>query len=97
MPIYIILGKFTQKGVTEIKASPQRLESVRNVVKALGGELKEFYYTLGRYGFVAVVEVPSNEVALKGLMIVGSAGSVRSETLVAIPAEKAEEIIKELP
>ena len=82
MPIYIILGKFTQKGITEIKASPQRLESVRNVVKALGGELKEFYYTLGRYNFVAVTEAPSNEAALKGLMIVGSAGAVRSETLV---------------
>lgn len=97
MPLYIILGRFTQKGVTEIKASPQRLEAVRNVVKALGGELKEFYYTLGQYDFVAITEAPSNEVVLKGLMTVGSAGAVRSETLVAIPAERAAEIIKELP
>ncbi len=76
------MANLLRRGVTEIKASPQRLESVRNVVKALGGELKEFYYTLGRYDFVAVTEAPSNEAALKGLMIVGSAGAVRSETLV---------------
>lgn len=97
MPIYVILGKFTQEGVAKIKESPQRLEAARKVVKALGGEMKEFYYTMGQYDFVAIVEGTSNEEAMKSLFIVGSSGAVRTETLVAIPAEKGVEIIKELP
>lgn len=59
--------------------------------------MKAFYYTMGQYDFIAITEAPSNEVAMKSLFIIGSGGAVRTETLVAIPAEKAAEIIKELP
>ena len=97
MPISIILGKFTQEGISKIKESSQRLEAARKVVKSLGGEIKEFYYTLGQYDFVAISEGPSNEALLKGLLMIGSAGAVRTETLVAFPAEKVAEIIKGLP
>jgi uncharacterized protein with GYD domain len=97
MPTYIILGNFTQEGVTKIKDSPQRLEQARQLSKSLGGELKEFYYTMGQYDFVAIMDVPSNEVALQGMMTIGAIGAVRTESLVAIPADKAAEIIKKLP
>ena len=52
---------------------------------------------MGRYDFVIIVDAPSNEAEFKSLLIVGSGGAVRTETLVAIPAEKAAEIFKELP
>ena len=48
MPTFVSLGKFTQEGVTKIKESPQRLGAARKVVKSVGGEIKEFYYTLGQ-------------------------------------------------
>jgi len=67
------------------------------VVEATGGAIKEFYYTLGQYDFVSIVEGPSVEAAMQSLFIIGSAGAVRTETLVAIPAEKAAEIFKKLP
>ena len=97
MPTYVILGKFTHEGITKIKESPQRLEASRKNVQALGGEMKAFYYTMGQYDFVAISEFPNNETMMKSLFNVGSRGSVRTETLVAIPAEKGVEIIKELP
>ena len=97
LPTYIILGNFTQEGISKIKDSPQRLEAARKLAKSVGGEIKDFYYTLGRYDLVAIVEAPSNEAQFKALCIVGSGGATRTETLVAIPAEKAVEIIKELP
>jgi len=97
LPMYVILGKFTQEGIKNIKDSPRRLEEGRKVVESLGGKIKEFYYTMGQYDFIAVAEGPSNEATMKSLFIIGSGGAVRTETLVAIPAEKAAEILKEPP
>ena len=97
MPIYIILGKYTQDGITKMKEMPQRLEASRLVTKSLGGEIKDFYLTMGQYDFVAISEGPSNEAAMQALLTVGSTGAVRTETLVAIPVEKAVEIVKKLP
>jgi uncharacterized protein with GYD domain len=97
MPTYVILGNFTQEGIENIKDSPKRLADNAKLAKSLGGEMKAFYYTLGRYDFVAITEGPDNETLMKGMLIIGSKGSVRTETLVAIPAEKVTEIIKELP
>ena len=94
MPTFIVLGKFTQEGVTKIKESPQRLAAARKVVKSVGGEIKQFYYTMGRYDFVAITESPSNEAAMQALMTIGSVGAVRTETLTAILDEKAADIIK---
>jgi len=97
MPVYVVLGRFTQKGIEEIKASPERLEAARKVARSVGGEIKEFYYTMGRYDFVAICEAPNDEAMTKSLLIVSGAGAVRTETLPAIPAPKGAEIIKGLP
>lgn len=95
MPTFVVLGKFSQEGVTKIKESPQRLAAARRVVKSVGGEIKEFYYTMGRYDFVAITGGPSNEAVMQALFTIGSVGAVRTETLAAILDEKAAEIIRE--
>ena len=97
MPTFVVLGKFTREGITNIKDSPQRLKASRQLIKSLGGELKDFYYTMGQYDMVAIVEGPSVEAAMQAMFTVGSTGATRTETLVAISAEKAAEIIKKLP
>jgi len=52
---------------------------------------------MGRYDFVAVVKATSNETMMQALLTLGSQGSISTETLTAIPVEKAAEIIKKLP
>jgi uncharacterized protein with GYD domain len=97
MPVYVCLAKWTQKGIENIKDSPSRLEAARKVAKSVGGEIKDFYYTMGRYDMVAVAECPDDEAATKFALTVAGAGAVRMETLPAIPATRAAEIIKGLP
>jgi len=97
MPTFVVLGKFTREGIAKIKESPKRLEASRQVTKSVGGKIKEFYYTMGQYDMVAIVEAPSNEAAMQALFTVGMAGAVKTETLVAIPAEEGVKIIKKLP
>ena len=66
---------------------------IRKLGKSLGGEITAAYYTMGQYDMVVIMEAPSNEAAMEGLLKTGSLGNVNTETLVAIPAEKAVEIM----
>jgi len=97
MPMYVVLGRHTQKAIENMKASPERQEAAKKVARSLGGEIKELYYTMGRYDFVAICEAPNDEAMTKALLIVSGSGAVRTETLPAIPADKAAEIFKGLP
>jgi uncharacterized protein with GYD domain len=97
MPTFIVLGKYTKEGIENIKDSPKRLTEARKLTESLGGKLKAFYYTMGQYDFVGISEGTSLEDALKSLFILGKGGAIRTETLVAFPAEKGAEIIKGIP
>ena len=97
MPKYIVLGKFTAEGIKNIKDSPKRLEAANKLAESLGGKILKFYYTMGRYDFVCVVKATSNETMMQALLALGSQGSISTETLTAISAEKAAEIIAKLP
>ena len=53
MAIFVTLINFTEKGVATIKDSPSRLDAARQALKELGGEMKDFYLTMGGYDAVA--------------------------------------------
>jgi uncharacterized protein with GYD domain len=97
MPLYITLGSYTQHGIQNIKDSPERLENAKKVFKSLGGELKFFYYTMGRYDFVSIGEFPDDNAATKAILIISGKGSVRTETLKATSVDEMKKILKELP
>ena len=81
IPIYIMLGSLTQKGIENIKDSPKRVEDAKKLFKPLGGEIKQFYYTMGQYDFVAITEFPSDEAATKAILLNAIGGNARTETL----------------
>jgi uncharacterized protein with GYD domain len=97
MPKYIVLGKYTAEGIKNIKDSPKRLEAANKLAESLGGKIVKFYYTMGRYDFVTVVKATSDETMMQALLTLGSQGSISTETLTAIPADKGAEILKKLP
>ena len=97
MPVYIVLGNYTQKGIENIKTSPEKREAARKVFESVGGEFKDFYYTLGKYDFVVICEAPDEGAILKAMLMIASKGELRTETMTAIPADKGAEIIKGMP
>ena len=97
MPVYIVLGNYTQKGIENIKTSAEKREAVGKVFESVGGKFKDFFYTMWQYDFVAICEAPNEEAILKAMLSIGSKGEVRTETLTAIPADKGTEIIKGMP
>lgn len=81
----------------KIKDSPKKIEAAQKVFESIGGEMKDFYYTMGQYDFVVVCEAPDDEAMTKALLIIAGKGEVRTETLPAIPAARGAEIFKDLP
>ena len=96
MPTYVVLGNFTQEGISKIKETPKGLETAQGVFKKIGGEIKHFYYTMGQYDFIAICEAPNEEAMAKALLIISGTGEIRTNTLTAISTEKAAAIFEEL-
>ena len=95
MPHYIILGKWTEQGIRNVKDAPRRIEDTSVMIQKAGGKM-QLYYTFGEYYFVLVVEIPSDENMLKSLLWLGSLGNVRTKTLKAWTESDATKIISQI-
>ncbi|MDY6765403.1 MAG: GYD domain-containing protein, partial [Halobacteria archaeon] len=87
MPTYITLIEYTKEGAQNMEDSPKRLDMAKEIVKSMGGEIKEFYLTFGEYDGVVVFEAPDDESAAKALLTVGGQGAVSTQTLKGFPED----------
>ena len=93
MKTYVALVNWTQKGIEEFRESPSRVDKAKAAIAAAGGEMKSFYLTLGRYDMVAVIEAPDDEAYARVMLVLGSKGGVRTETLRAFPEDEYRNIV----
>ena len=97
MPTYITLLRYTQKGIENIKDSPNRLDAAKKMLAAAGGKFISFYLTMGQYDAVAIAEFPDDEAVARSSLAGGSQGHVHSETLRAFNEDEYRRIIAGLP
>ena len=93
----MLLVNLTDQGIRNIKETPQRIEEVHRGVEAAGGRVLAFYAVMGPYDYVAVVEGPSDEVALAQLLALGMAGNARTVILRAFTREEFAAVVGKLP
>src|SRR5881397_2016756 len=93
MSTFVSLINWTEQGIRTLKDSPKRLDAARKTLKEMGGELEAFYMTQGSLDAILIFEAPSDEVAAKFLLKVGSAGNIRTTTLKAYPEADYRKII----
>ena len=91
MATFISPLKFSKKGLENIKESPTRISGL------LGGELQAFYLVMGQYDAVVIFQAPDTMSAAKVSLLIGSAGAVKTETLVVFEESRYKEIIDALP
>jgi uncharacterized protein with GYD domain len=96
MATYIILINWTQKGIENVKDSPDRLDAAKTAFKVAGSKIKEFYLVTGRYDMVVIAEAPNAETVVKLALTIGKGGAVRTETLSAFPEDEYRKIIAAL-
>jgi uncharacterized protein with GYD domain len=97
MATYIILGKYTQQGIQNIKQGPQRVDAARSAIEGAGGKMPGFYLTMGQYDFVSIVEAPDDETMTRAILTVGQGGNISTETLKAFPESEYRTIVGSLP
>ena len=84
MPIYIMLTTLTHHGRKTIKQNPERIKEVSKEGEGIGVKVLAQYAVLGSYDFVNVVEAPSNEVAARVAVVLGSRGTLQTMTMAAM-------------
>jgi uncharacterized protein with GYD domain len=94
---YINLIRWTQKGIENIKDSPNWVDAFRQAVEAAGGELKAAYLVQGQYDMVTIAELPGGEAQARVALSLASNGALRTETLHGFPEDEFRKIIASLP
>jgi uncharacterized protein with GYD domain len=87
MATYILLSNLTDEGAETIKKNPARIKEVNKEIEAMGVTVKDQYATLGPYDFVNIVEAPDNQTIARVSAELSARGSVRIQTLAAIPID----------
>ncbi len=87
MATYIMLSTLTDEGAKTVKRNPDRIKEVNKEIEALGVKVKAQYAVLGPYDFVNVVEAPDNETVVRVSAELASRGTVKIQTLAAIPID----------
>ena len=93
----MVLGNYTEQGIRNIKQVANLRQAAEQWTASQGGRVVANYMTLGSYDFVFIVELPNPEAVLAGAFTFGSQGEVRTQTMLAFPAEEAEAIAQRLP
>ena len=88
MPTYIMLTTLNPEGVQTIKNNPARIREVNREVEQLGATVTAQWATLGRFDFINVVEAPDDKTMSRVSLELGSRGTARYETLIAIPVDE---------
>ena len=96
MATFISTVQFTDQGMKEIKATGKRAEAFRANAAKMGVEVKNIFWTLGRFDGLVVFDAPDDETATALMLQLGSFGNVHTETMRAYEAAEIEPILSKL-
>jgi uncharacterized protein with GYD domain len=80
-----MLTRLTDKGSETIKNNPPRIEAVSKELEKFGVKVVAQYAVLGPFDFVNILEAPDNMTIARVSAELASRGTVRIQTLPAVP------------
>jgi uncharacterized protein with GYD domain len=92
MATYICLLSNTDEGAKLMNTFAQRVEQVREQLEARGMKYHGTYFTLGPYDAVIIVDSPSEEMLMQGLVENAMRGNARTLTMRAFGVREMEAI-----
>lgn len=87
MPTYLMFSTLGPDGAATLVEHPERLRAVNGEVEAMGVKILAQYAILGPYDFCNILEAPDDITVAKVALVLGSRGTVKTQTLTAIPVE----------
>lgn len=96
MSYYVALVNYTDKGIAQIKDSPNRLDRAQALLREMGGEFRHVFLTMGAHDLVVIYEAPDDATAARFSLRLGMQGFVRTTTLKAFPENAFRELMAHL-
>ena len=97
MATFVLLTRLTAEGGKTLQADPDRVDVVNDQIGEFGCAVVAQYATLGRYDFVTVIEAPDVATVARLSVHLHSRGTIKMETLPAIPRAEFIETLKRPP
>ena len=96
MAKYICLLNWTDQGAKTFKESPSRLDPAKQLAQKNGCKFEQFFFTMGIYDLVAILDAPDQQSIAKFVLGVGSTGNARTVTLPAFAEAEYRSLIGSL-
>lgn len=92
------LGKYTTEGLKGLAAEggTKRLQATERLVTSIGGTIVEYFFAVGEYDFVLIVDVPDNATGLVAPILTGSSGTVRVLTVPLLSPSEMDEVCSKI-
>ncbi len=91
MQTYFVIGKYNSEAIKDMSAN--RTEKSISLIKELGGEVRNMYALLGGFDFVMIVDLPSNDVAMKVSLGLSVLTGIAFTTYPAVSVDDFDKII----
>jgi uncharacterized protein with GYD domain len=93
MATYVVLLRFTERGVEHIKDTCKRAAEFKAHAQKHGIAVKEQYWCLGAYDGLVTFDAPDDETATAAMLSLSSRDSVTTQTLRAFTATEMSKIL----
>ena len=97
MATYIALVNFTDQGVRHIRQTTDRAKSLARAASNAGIEIKNIYWTLGRFDAVFIADAPDVETITAFALSMGSLGQYSHTNLAGFFSGRDEQDSRESP
>ena len=95
MAKYLVQFSYTEDGLKRLikDGGAKRRAAVEQLVKSMGGELLEYFYTFGEYDGMTIVEGVDEVSMVAGILAASGTGAVKTKTTVLIDPEEMDQAI----
>lgn len=83
MPVYVFYIRVTDKGKASMVEVRGKMDEIATFIRTNGGQLKLSLATFGEVDYMKIVDLPSDELAMKFSMLGSSNGLLSIETVKA--------------
>lgn len=92
---YVLLGNWTDHARKTFLEIPERIELTKKIIGELNGSI-DFFFTMGEYDFIAIVDMPDEESMAKYLLKAYEARYITIKTLRAWTDAEFARLVSEL-
>jgi uncharacterized protein with GYD domain len=94
MAHYLMLAKFTDRGIEKIQETLNRAEQTVELVDKAGGRVKSIWWTVGPYDVAITIEAPDDESVTAAAFAISSRGNLRTTTLRGFDRDEMRAILE---